>query len=792
MATVGASSERSPQKSREGWILIASGCKLILLRVDALNRRLPLVAEIFLLLLSFPFAAAWLDFELRPRTLQFSLVTAEIRPETGRAYVALIPKANLSKLVEIATDLPRSPYASSLELYEERRLLGPSHSSHNDIRNDGQGAYSHWEGLLYFSTSDGTSPLTNGRSYLLIAPLTPTFLLQLLGLSALLITLWRGVLILPPNPQRAALTAIRRTCRWLAAPAQLGGHWIISWTIVLALVGACWYYLIGVWGSSKTGNFAVADFFQVSDASNYAVCASRVLDDGVAGLRVAEYGGGWCLRRPIYATFLATILGLTGRNWLWTLLIQSALVGLSIAVLLRAVSRLAGLITALPVLWLMFTFSMEHVFPFTMTESAGLALGAVGLALLLDATRVADRRLLFLGTSCLSIALNARAGALFVLPFIVIAVFFQSTSWRSQLSSAAVAIAGIASGFVAHLFLVVYFGGAASASNGSFAYTLYGLSVGGGGWRQIMTDHPEIFQGRSDTEIARLIFDLAWSNVASSPLLIANVLQQNLFYYLDDPLLGMIRSQLLPLGLWWLGALAIARLWREPPYRVIALISIGVLLSSSFIVQDGGPRVFAATWGVTALQVGLGLHLLLSWLWKAVDPEYAAANFQQLRCHRFDVATAVFLLAAVFAPLTPIRYLTSLHPVPPRGCANGQRELIARLGHESYMIVLVGDGQPKNQWRMQVLDSELRRAFRGDWFTKGFAELPVPATVIHGYQIMAPVPPSRFGDDVRLVWHGDLGRLFGKTVSFCFQPDKTVPVTDATYYVARTVRQIEP
>jgi hypothetical protein len=757
-----------------------------------LNRRLPLVAEIFLLLFSFSIAAAWLDFEFRPRTVQFSLATAQVMPERGRAYAVVVPKAGLRNFVEVDSDSPRAPQASSLELYEDGRLLGPSHWSHNDIRDNGRGAFSHWNEVLLFSASDGSSPLTNGRNYLAKAPLSPTPLFQLLGLSALLITLWRGVVLLPPAPQRAAVTAIRRTLRWLVAPAELGGHWIISWTIALAVVGACWYYPIDLWGSAKTVSLAVGGFFQVSDASNYAVCASRVLDNGVAGGKVAGYGAGWCLRRPIYAPFLATILGMTGRSWLWTLLIQSALVGLSIAVLLRAVSRLAGLIAALAVLWFMFIFSIENVFPLTMTESAGLALGAVGLALLLDATRVADRRLLFLGTACLSIALNARAGAFFVLPFIVIAIFFQSTSWRSRLSSAAIAIAGIASGFAAHLFLVVYFGGSSSASHGSFAYSLYGLSVGGGGWSQIITDHPEIFQGRSDPEIARLIFDLAWRNVVSSPHVIANVLQRNLFYYLDDPLLGMIRSQMFPLWLWWLGALAMVQRWRELPYRMIALMSIGVLLSSAFIIQDGGPRVFAATWGVTALQIGLGLHLLLSWLWKAVDPGRIAAGFQQLRSHRFDVAMAVFLLAAIFLPLTPIRYLFALHPVLPQGCPTGEGELIARLGRESYMIVLVGDGQPKNQWRMQVSAGELRRGFNGEWFAKSFSDLPVPTTVIHGYQVAATQGQFAFGNDVRLVWSGDLGRLFGKTVSFCFQPDKTVPVTDVPYYAARTVRLIEP
>jgi hypothetical protein len=143
-------------------------------------------------------------------------------------------------------------------------------------------------------------------------------------------------------------------------------------------------------------------------------------------------------------------------------------------------------------------------------------------------------------------------------------------------------------------------------------------------------------------------------------------------------------------------------------------------------------------------------------------------------------------------PLTPLQSLVSHDPVPPRGCMNGEQELIARLGHESYMIVLVGDGQPKSHWQMQVSANDLRRGLKGAWFEKGFADLPVPTTVIHGYQLMVTEGQFGFGSDVRLVWRGDLGKLSGKTVSFCFRPDVTVPVTDATYFLARTVRPIEP
>lgn len=62
-------------------------------------------------------------------------------------------------------DSESSPQESNLLLFENGTQLGPAHSTHSDIRSKGAGAYSHWGGALYFSTSDNTDPRTNGRSY---------------------------------------------------------------------------------------------------------------------------------------------------------------------------------------------------------------------------------------------------------------------------------------------------------------------------------------------------------------------------------------------------------------------------------------------------------------------------------------------------------------------------------------------------------------------------------------------------------------------------------------------------
>src|SRR5262249_59447289 len=45
--------------------------------------------------------------------------------------------------------------------------LAPAHASHSEIVELGAGRHSHWTSQLYFSTSDGTDPNSNGKQYAL-------------------------------------------------------------------------------------------------------------------------------------------------------------------------------------------------------------------------------------------------------------------------------------------------------------------------------------------------------------------------------------------------------------------------------------------------------------------------------------------------------------------------------------------------------------------------------------------------------------------------------------------------
>jgi pectate lyase len=87
----------------------------------------------------------------------YTMDVASIRKDEGYAYKV--------SPISVSGDSNEAPTASTLKVYENGVALGPAHSVHTDIRDLGKGRFSHWGTGLYFSTSDNSSPLTNGRKY---------------------------------------------------------------------------------------------------------------------------------------------------------------------------------------------------------------------------------------------------------------------------------------------------------------------------------------------------------------------------------------------------------------------------------------------------------------------------------------------------------------------------------------------------------------------------------------------------------------------------------------------------
>lgn len=70
----------------------------------------------------------------------------------------------------IPTDSAGYSSTSTVSILEDGNKIGPAHSTHEEVRRKGKGAYSHWEGVLYMSTSDNSDPNSNNRTYHAVVP----------------------------------------------------------------------------------------------------------------------------------------------------------------------------------------------------------------------------------------------------------------------------------------------------------------------------------------------------------------------------------------------------------------------------------------------------------------------------------------------------------------------------------------------------------------------------------------------------------------------------------------------
>ena len=90
--------------------------------------------------------------------LSGTLVPSQIAHEIGLCYTYQLGPLYPGDGVK---DVP----PSKLRLFEDGNELGPAHTLHATIREQGKGLFAHWVNALWFAASDGSDPRTNGRKY---------------------------------------------------------------------------------------------------------------------------------------------------------------------------------------------------------------------------------------------------------------------------------------------------------------------------------------------------------------------------------------------------------------------------------------------------------------------------------------------------------------------------------------------------------------------------------------------------------------------------------------------------
>jgi hypothetical protein len=186
-----------------------------------------------------------------------------IGPPRGHAYV--VPRLELQSGTQLPNwfynidgDSVASPTASSLWLREDDRRMDRPHARQRELEEVGGGFYSHWNGALWFSTSDNNDPRRNGRRY--TVSLEPSIGLLLLVPGLLLIALlgWRqsrGIAVGLPEIRAAAagLARVRDTVRGHRATRFAIHSGIFAPLVSLVVLLALWLATMSI-GERPSGD----------------------------------------------------------------------------------------------------------------------------------------------------------------------------------------------------------------------------------------------------------------------------------------------------------------------------------------------------------------------------------------------------------------------------------------------------------------------------------------------------------------------------------------------------------
>jgi hypothetical protein len=410
--------------------------------------------------------------------------------------------------------------------------------------------------------------------------------------------------------------------------------------------------------------------FPFNDGMNYLTDAYRLL---LGQGTMILYNG-----RPIFPGFLAFIMWLFGGNLQAALALLCVCASLSVFLLAVEVREIFGALAAGLTSTVLFYFA-EGFLGRVNTENLGVILGALALALLLRGARFESPVYLTLGMFTLSIALNARPGALFVLPILLI------WSWVNR------KIYGIKLLFFLTVFMLVgflinnsqtrLFAESDKTAFSNLGHSLYGLAAGYKGWEYIYAVHPEL---NNTSNVLPFALELIRENPF---LLILGVFlnykdyfsPDTMFYIMNfneqQSLIGFILYIFMILGLFQL-----IRSRHTPVSSLLLFMSIGIFLSMAVIpYNDNGFRILMATNPVQALIIGLAFFRL-----EKRPPLGSRQAFIVLP----PLYSVILGVALVIGPFLVAGFPLSIPPLPELGCDEGEEQISLMVVPGSYINVV--------------------------------------------------------------------------------------------------------
>ncbi len=457
--------------------------------------------------------------------------------------------------------------------------------------------------------------------------------------------------------------------------------------IVLLFGGA----LIGVWASGTSDLNIVAGLLPYNDANGY-FHGGRLLAEG-------QPLHPFSAKRPLFPALLGVFYWISGENLQITIGILTLIVILSVFIAGREIKKISGSLAAVFFTFGLFIF-LRRFIGSTMSEMLGLPLGAIGFAFLWSGAsrqRLADAAA---GMLLLCLGLLSRAGPFFILPLLVLWAgwgFRREEKYNWKAVAVTTAAAGL--GYLIHVIIFQTLAVDSSSSMANFSYTLYGLVVGGKGWRQYTLDHPDVLSLIEPYQ-SRAIYLYAWEAFKAQPsgILQGAVRYWQAFFTLEwNGMFGFIEGATQTesyIGRGVMATLSVGGLFlaikkfKNPEISMILAGIIGILLSVPFVpTLDAEIRTYAA---VTPWLIGpgmLGLLGIKTFLKNRKNDQPEEIESSRIPYGLWSLAISLVFLIFV-APLLLHGYVKPREVPAVTGCTGDNARLVTMISKGSYINVL--------------------------------------------------------------------------------------------------------
>jgi hypothetical protein len=414
--------------------------------------------------------------------------------------------------------------------------------------------------------------------------------------------------------------------------------------------------LAGLWASGQSEPYVVSGLIPYNDAATYYIDANRLLD----GSLLSDASS----RRPLSIGLLGALLGLTGRNLQNASAILVFFEAVACTYMALEIRRAKGAAAGAITFWIAFLFARRFVGT-TMTETLGLTLGALALAFFCRG--VGFKRLAYIlsGLFLLTLALNVRAGAFFILPVIVIWVgwlFRESRpfAWKQVIFAGVIVFAG----FGVNSLVLRLIGTPGGVAFGNFSESLYGLASGGERWAFVYDQHPETrFMPEKERyeQIYRMAFDLIRENpmgivqgsLRQWGLLFSDTWFSVYSYVGGEDTAGNRDIHWVIYALCLVALVQMIRKRKDPLYSLLLVCILGIFLSVPFVPPGDAHkmRAFAATIPLMAFLPAIGVSELMQLIpWRAID-ERPSVEAPAAGLTAFSTLLVLFMVIAPYVAM---------------------------------------------------------------------------------------------------------------------------------------------